>query len=129
MQINEKLKLIRFVKGLNKKQFAELTGVAQSTITRYESGDRKPDYSFLKNLFDKLDVNPNWIFFDELPQINYVDELTVSNENRQLLLDLNNTFTPNELNEELNKMKEYVEQEAPSMSWILEKNQFVYISA
>ena len=48
MQINEKLKLIRFVKGLNKKQFAELTGVAQSTITRYESGDRKPDYSFLK---------------------------------------------------------------------------------
>ena len=32
-------------------------------------------------------------------------------------------------NEELNKMKEYVEQEAPSMSWVLEKNQFVYISA
>ena len=61
-------------------------------------------HSFLKNLFDKLDVNPNWIFFDELPQINYVDELTVSNENRQLLLDLNNTFTPNELNEELNKI-------------------------
>ena len=25
MQINEKLKLIRFVKGLNQKQFAELT--------------------------------------------------------------------------------------------------------
>ena len=32
-------------------------------------------------------------------------------------------------NEELNKMKEHVEQEAPSMSWVLEKNQFVYISA
>ena len=30
--------------------------------------------------------------------------MTVSNENRQLLLDLNNTFTPNELNEELNKI-------------------------
>ena len=104
MKISEKLQLIRNIKGINKKEFAELIGVAQSTITRYESGDREPDYSFLKNLFDKLDVNPNWIFFDELPQINYVDELTVSNENRQLLLDLNNTFTPNELNEELNKI-------------------------
>ena len=69
MQINEKLKLIRFVKGLNKMQFAELTGVAQSTITRYESGDRKPDYSFLKILFEKLDVNPNWIFLDVEPMI------------------------------------------------------------
>jgi transcriptional regulator with XRE-family HTH domain len=104
VKISEKLQLIRNIKGINKKEFAELIGVAQSTITRYESGDREPDYSFLKNLFDKLDVNPNWIFFDELPQINYVDELTVSNENRQLLLDLNNTFTPNELNEELNKI-------------------------
>ena len=104
MKISEKLQLIRNIKGINKKEFAELIGVAQSTITRYESGDREPDYSFLKNLFDKLYVNPNWIFFDELPQINYVDELTVSNENRQLLLDLNNTFTPNELNEELNKI-------------------------
>ena len=69
MQLSEKLKLIRFVKNLNKKQFAELTGVAQSTITRYESGDREPDYSFLKILFEKLDVNPNWIFLDEEPMI------------------------------------------------------------
>ena len=104
MKISEKLQLIRNIKGINKKEFAELTGVAQSTITRYESGDREPDYSFLKILFEKLDVNPNWIFFDELPQINYVDELAVSNENRQLLIDLNNTLSPNELHEELNKI-------------------------
>ena len=62
MQINEKLKLIRFVKGLNKKQFAELTGVAQSTITRYESGERTPDYSFLENLVREFNVNPMYLF-------------------------------------------------------------------
>lgn len=104
MKISEKLQLIRNIKGINKKELAELTGVAQSTVTRYESGDREPDYSFLKILFEKLDVNPNWIFFDELPQINYVDELAVSNENRQLLIDLNNILSSDELYRELNNI-------------------------
>jgi transcriptional regulator with XRE-family HTH domain len=104
MKISEKLQLIRNIKGINKKEFAELTGVAQSTITRYESGDREPDFSFLKVLFEKLNVNPNWIFFDELPQINYVDEFIISNETRQLLIDITNSLTQDQLHEELNKI-------------------------
>lgn len=104
MQINEKIQWVRTVININKKEFAELTGVAQSTITRYENAEREPDFTFLKVLFEKLNVNPNWIFFDELPQINYVDELSVSNENRQLLIDLNNILSPHELHEELNNI-------------------------
>lgn len=67
MNIHDKLRYIRFLKNINKKQFAELTGVAQPTITRYESGDRTPDYNFIKGLVSELNVNPNWIFLDEEP--------------------------------------------------------------
>lgn len=104
MKINEKIQHIRNYYNLNKKQFSELLEVSQPTITRYESGERQPEYSFLKVLFEKLNVNPNWIFFDELPQINYVDELIITNETRQLLIDITNSLTQDQLHEELNKI-------------------------
>lgn len=104
MEISEKLEIIRKIKGINKKELAELTGVAQSTITRYENGDREPDYSFLKKLITDLNVNPNWIYFDKLPQIYSHDEIDFTQSSNLLLADISNLLTPKEFNDELNKI-------------------------
>lgn len=104
MEINEKILFVRNALNMNKKQFAELLEVSQPTVARYESGEREPDYSFLKKLITELNVNPNWIFFDLLPQINSHDELNISQSNHLLLTDINNILTPNEFNDELNKI-------------------------
>jgi len=67
MNIHEKLRYIRFLKNINKKQFAALLEVSQPTVARYESGEREPDYNFIKGLVSELNINPNWIFLDEEP--------------------------------------------------------------
>lgn len=67
MNIHDKLRYIRFLKKINKKQFAELLEVSQPTVARYESEEREPDYNFIKGLVSELNVNPNWIFLDEEP--------------------------------------------------------------
>lgn len=74
MNIGAKIKLVRNSIDKNKKQFSKLLSVSQPTITRYEDGSRLPDYKFLKNLFDKLNVNPNWFFCDIGPVFKEVDD-------------------------------------------------------
>lgn len=46
MEINEKIQFIRNANNMNKKQFSELLEVSQPTITRYEDGERLPDFNF-----------------------------------------------------------------------------------
>lgn len=60
--IHNRIARIRFELGLNKKEFSQKTNIAQSSITRYESGVRTPDYSFLENLVREFNVNPMYLF-------------------------------------------------------------------
>ena len=53
----ENLKLAREQKGLSQKDVAEKIGVAKSTYSLYESGNREPNVQTIKKIANVLDVS------------------------------------------------------------------------
>ena len=64
-KFNENLKIARERKGLSQKDMAENIGVAKSTYSLYESGNREPNVQTIKKIADILNVSA-----DELLGIN-----------------------------------------------------------
>ena len=90
-RFNENLKIARERKGLSQKDIAEGIGVAKSTYSLYESGNREPNVQTIKKIADLLNVSADELLgIDDEPQTIAAhfdgDEYTV---------------------EELNKIKEY----------------------
>ena len=54
---NENLRYAREQKGLSQKDVAEKIGVAKSTYSLYESGNREPNVQTIKKIADVLDVS------------------------------------------------------------------------
>ena len=54
---NENLKAARLRKGLSQKDVAEKIGVAKSTYSLYESGNREPNVETIKKIVDFLNVS------------------------------------------------------------------------
>ncbi len=102
MDISEKINLIRTNIKLNQKDFAKLLNVTQAAISRYEKGERKPDFNFLESLIKVLKINPMWLFLDYSDMYISEELLVTSKENIDLLKDLNLLLTQNALNEKLN---------------------------
>lgn len=53
----QNLKLAREQKGLSQKDVAEKIGVAKSTYSLYESGNREPNVQTIKKIANVLDVS------------------------------------------------------------------------
>ena len=64
-KFNVNLKIARERKGLSQKDIAEKIGVAKSTYSLYESGNREPNVQTIKRIADILNVSA-----DELLGIN-----------------------------------------------------------
>lgn len=62
---NENLRLAREQKGMSQKDVAERIGVAKSTYSLYESGNREPNVQTIKKIADVLCISA-----DELLGIN-----------------------------------------------------------
>lgn len=108
MLISRKIKLIRNDLNISQKDFANLLDVAQSTVSRIEKGDRQPEYDFLKDLINKFNINPDWIFFDRNPIFLEVDD-NIPMQNQDLIKDINLILSPDEFNKKLNDILfEYV---------------------
>lgn len=56
-KFNENLKKARIQKGITQKELAEKIGVAKSTYSLYESGNREPNVQNIKKIADILDVS------------------------------------------------------------------------
>lgn len=56
-KFNENLKIARERKGLSQKDIAEGIGVAKSTYSLYESGNREPNVQTIKKIADLLNVS------------------------------------------------------------------------
>ena len=54
---HENLKKIRLQKGLSQKDVAEQIGVANSTYSLYESGNREPNVQTIKKIADVLNTS------------------------------------------------------------------------
>ena len=56
-KFNENLKAAREKRGLSQKEVAESIGVAKSTYSLYESGNREPNVQTIKKISDLLSVS------------------------------------------------------------------------
>lgn len=63
-EMGKKIKELRIKKKLTQLQLAEKLGLAESTISLYESGVRKPSVKVIKKLSDTLSINPDYFFTD-----------------------------------------------------------------
>lgn len=60
-EFNERLKQIRLEYNLTQKQLAELIGVTERGIQRYEANERKPNFDVLMSLLDNLDISADYL--------------------------------------------------------------------
>lgn len=88
---NENLRAVRERKGLTQKEVAESIGVAKSTYSLYESGNREPNIQTIKKIADLLNTSA-----DELLGLNDEPETIAAHKDGE-------NFTP----EELKKIEEY----------------------
>ena len=65
---NENLKKARIKSGLSQKEVSENIGVAKSTYSLYESGNREPNVNTIKKIADVLNVSADTLLgIDEEP--------------------------------------------------------------
>ena len=91
-KFNENLKAARKYIGMSQKDVAEKIGVAKSTYSLYESGNREPNVQTIKKIADVLSTSADRLLgLEEEPQI---DTLAAHFEGE--------TFTDDELEEIMN---------------------------
>jgi len=61
-KFNENLRTFRENKNFSQKEIAEKLGVAKSTYSLYESGNREPSVENIKKIADALDVSVDELF-------------------------------------------------------------------
>lgn len=65
---NMNLKEIRLARGMTQQQLADASGIDQSQIARYESGERKPSFDIIKKLCEVLHCTPNELLADPVKE-------------------------------------------------------------
>lgn len=75
MSLNERIKQARIRAGLTQEQLGKKIGVAKTTVSGYEK-KREPDSATLGALMDALKVDANFLFQDEMKELN-TDDFTV----------------------------------------------------
>lgn len=75
MSLNDRIKQARLNAGLTQEQLGERIGVAKTTVAGYEK-NREPDAATLGALMDALKVDANFLFQDEMRELE-TDDLTV----------------------------------------------------
>ena len=55
------LRELRKAKGITMREFGELFGIAESTVSQYETGKREPDYEQLLRFAEYFDVSVDYL--------------------------------------------------------------------
>ena len=63
--LSDRLKQLRIGRHLTQQQLADNLGVAKSTISLYESGQRRPSYEQLEAIGDYFNVDTNYLLGKE----------------------------------------------------------------
>lgn len=69
MAFSDRLKESRTNANLTQEQLAEKLGIAKSTLSGYESGNREPSIATVAKILDILDVDANYLYQDEVEKI------------------------------------------------------------
>ena len=62
---HENMKIARKKKKMSQKDVAEIVGVAKSTFSLYESGNREPNIETIRKISRVLEISPNELFRTE----------------------------------------------------------------
>lgn len=82
MGLNDRIREARIQNHLTQEQLAEKIGVAKSTLTGYEKGNREPNIPTLMKIMETLHVDANYLYQDD---VNTFSELVVTLEEREIL--------------------------------------------
>lgn len=82
MGLNDRIREARLMRRMTQEQLAEKIGVAKSTLTGYEKGNREPNIPTLMKIMDALQVDANYLYQDEMGNLS---ELVVSLNERNLI--------------------------------------------
>ena len=65
MAFADRLKEARLIQGLTQEQLADKVGIAKTTYTGYEKGNREPNVHTMAKLMEALNVDANFLWQDE----------------------------------------------------------------
>lgn len=71
MALYERLKEARINARLTQEQMAEKIGVAKSTLSGYENGNREPSVAVIAKVMETLQVDANYLYQDEMGNLTY----------------------------------------------------------
>lgn len=74
----ERLKELRIASGLGQKEVAAWIGVSDSSIRKYESGERTPDPKAIKTLANQFNVTTDYLLGNDTPTSGYYDDPEVA---------------------------------------------------
>lgn len=115
--VGMRIRKARELKNLTQKKLAEMTGIHEVLLRRYEYGDRNPKDDQLQKIADALDVNINvlkepkiLISSDAIYTLFELDKFGVElkNENGRIYIGINDTYVNNHLLEWENKKNAYI---------------------
>lgn len=65
MSIGEKIKKYRKEKGLTQRELADKLNIATNSLSRYETGERRPPIDMIEKIAEILNVTPIQLMYDE----------------------------------------------------------------
>ena len=83
MSFRDRLKEARIAKGLKQVELSEKIGLSKNAVSNYENGSSNPNVDVLYKLFDALEVDPNFLFQDEIP----IHKITLTTIEKQLIIN------------------------------------------
>lgn len=73
MSFANRMREIRELRGITQKDLATKIGVGNTAISNYEKGISFPNTDILYKIFDALDIDPNFLFQDDVPILKKMD--------------------------------------------------------
>jgi transcriptional regulator with XRE-family HTH domain len=84
--MKERIKMIRKKNHLTQKEFGDIIGVKNNTITNYETGERNPSNAIITSICKEFRINKEWL-------VNGTGEMEVPlSEDEQITIFLENTL-------------------------------------
>lgn len=108
MDFSHKLTRLRKVEGLSREQLATKLGVSYSTVAKYETGVREPDFNMLEKIADLFNVSSDYLLGRSDKQSSSIER---QSEDENLFFFDEENITPEEM-EELKKHLEFLRYKA-----------------
>lgn len=126
MSFANRMREIRELRGLTQKDLATKIGVGNTAISNYEKGTSFPNTDILYKIFDALDIDPNFLFQDDVPILKKMDLSSREKDHIEKYRDLSvssknivDDTTKRLLNlEQINKTIRNTSQEQPDITLV-----------